>query len=138
MYLNGNFLTAACKYHPTQCLSTMEAEYMGEVFAIKEAAFIQTLISELSPHFSVCTPIPIFGDNNAALKFAEEAAVNSCIKHIDLRHHFITDYVEGGEISMNYVCTSENVADILTKPLSIPVFRKFRDLMYGQNREISK
>jgi hypothetical protein len=130
-FMNGNLVSAACKYHPTQCLSTMEAEYMGEVYACKEMIFLQNLLTEL---YGIALPIPMFGDNVAALKFAEEQGINNRTKHIDLRHHFIKSYVDEGVITMNYVCTLDNIADILTKPLKILDFEKFKKFFFQMDK----
>jgi len=46
-------------------------------------------------------------------------------KHIDLHYHFIHEAVEEGKIDMKYVPTSDNVADIFTKPLAKPKFIQF-------------
>jgi hypothetical protein len=40
------------------------------------------------------------------------------MKHIDLRYHFIRDCIQKRIIDVLYLPRSENVADILTKPLS--------------------
>ena len=39
-------------------------------------------------------------------------------KHIEVRYHFIRDIVKKGVIKPKYVPTEEQVADVLTKPLS--------------------
>jgi hypothetical protein len=135
VYLNNNMLCYANKYHPTQCLSTMEAEYMGQTFTSKALLFIFHFLSEVGFHsngfIKLVQPIPMFGDNNAALNFAEEQAVNHRTKHIDLRHHFLNTLVENGTIQMNYVCTTDNIADTLTKPLPKLSFDDFTSLLMG-------
>ena len=45
-------------------------------------------------------------------------AYHSRTKHIDIRHHFIRDKVELGEIELQYCPTEDMVADVLTKALS--------------------
>jgi hypothetical protein len=109
IYMNNNLVSTGCKFHPTQCLSTMEAEYMGETYVSKDILFIDNLISELNPVYSIAHPVQLFGDNNAALKFAEERTVNDRVKHIDLRHHFLMSLVDRGVISMNFVSTTDNI-----------------------------
>lgn len=39
-------------------------------------------------------------------------------KHIDTRYHFIRKCVERGQIVVKRVCTNEQKADLLTKPLA--------------------
>ena len=134
IFMNHNLISSACKYHVTQCMSSIDAEYMGATFASMEMLFIHHLIEEFEETFKIALPIPIFGDNTAALNFAEEQSINTKTKHIDLRHHFLKPLIEKGITSMNYVCTKENLADILTKPLSIPDFQKFSEYITTSSR----
>ena len=47
-------------------------------------------------------------------------------KHIDIQHHFIREKIVNGDIVLEYVPTSEQIADGLTKPLPKPKFDAFR------------
>ena len=42
---------------------------------------------------------------------------HSKAKHIALRYHFIKDHVEDGNIEVHFVTTTDQLADIFTKPL---------------------
>ena len=99
--------------------------------ATKEILLVHYLISELGAAFSLVMPIPLFGDNQAANKFGEERSVNDRVKHIDLRHDFLLTMVEDRVISMNYVNTTENIADIFTKPLNAETTDHFLTYMIG-------
>ena len=131
-YLNHNFISSCAKFHPVQCLSSM-AEYMGEVHLLKELLFIYYLLSEFNPVIVVALAIQIFGDNEAALKFGEDQSANNRTKHIDLRHHYLYDMANNGTISLNYVATARNIADIFTKALGTAPFRTLRDYLLGDN-----
>jgi hypothetical protein len=48
-------------------------------------------------------------------------------KNIGIKHHFIYDVVEKGAMTLHYVATNEQVADVLTKPLSMVKFEYFKD-----------
>jgi hypothetical protein len=48
-------------------------------------------------------------------------------KHIEIRYHYIRDMVQRGVVQLQYVGTDEQVADVLTKPLSRVKFEYFRD-----------
>ena len=39
-------------------------------------------------------------------------------KHIEIRYHFIKDYVQRGAVKLKYISIDEQVANILTKSLS--------------------
>jgi hypothetical protein len=48
-------------------------------------------------------------------------------KHIEIRYHYIRDMVQRGAIKLQYVSMDEQVANVLTKPLSRVKFEHFRD-----------
>jgi hypothetical protein len=48
-------------------------------------------------------------------------------KHIEMRYHYVRDMVQKNILSIQYVSTSEQTVDILTKPLSLTKFVYFRD-----------
>jgi hypothetical protein len=44
-----------------------------------------------------------------------------------MKYHFIRDMVQRRTIKLQYIHTDEQIADILTKPLSLGKFVYFRD-----------
>ena len=61
--------------------------------------------------------IPILCDNTSAINISKNPIQNSRTKHIDIKHHFIRDHVLKGDIELEFVSTSEQLADILTNSL---------------------
>ena len=57
-------------------------------------------------------------DNNSAINIAKNPVQHSRTKHIEVRHHFLRDYVEKGLVSMNFVGTNDQITDIFTKALN--------------------
>ena len=51
---------------------------------------------------------------------------------INIRYFFITDQVEKGNVKIEYCPTDDMIADFMTKPLQGEKFRKFRDLILGE------
>ena len=49
------------------------------------------------------------------------------LKHSEMRYHFIRDLVQIGALKLQYIFINEQIADILTKPLSASKFVYFRD-----------
>ena len=46
-------------------------------------------------------------------------------KHIDTRRYFVKDAVLNGDIILEYIPTAEQLADRLTKPLSVPNIKSY-------------
>ena len=64
-------------------------------------------------------------DNQGAIVLMKDNKFHARTKHIDLWYHFICKVVEDEKITMKYILTSKNVADIFTKALPKPKFSKF-------------
>jgi len=50
-------------------------------------------------------------------------------KHIDVRFHFLRNLTKEGIIELVHCKSQEQVADIMTKPLKVDVFKKLRKLL---------
>ncbi|URE07325.1 Retrotransposon protein [Musa troglodytarum] len=61
----------------------------------------------------------IFCDNKATIAMTKNPTFHGRTKHIEIRYHFIRDFVASGAIAMKYYGTDEQVADILTKSLPV-------------------
>ena len=59
----------------------------------------------------------IYRDNKGSLDLTANLVFHSRTKHIQVRYHAIRDYVERGEIRLQYIQTDEMLADGLTKAL---------------------
>lgn len=108
-------------------LSTTESEYVAAAEAVKEGLYLRTLFQELEKLRNVATTI--FGDNQACIQIAKNAAHHQRTKHIDIRHHFLRQMITEGHIELTYIATDAMVADTLTKALSKDKFTFFRKKM---------
>jgi hypothetical protein len=61
--------------------------------------------------------VPIFNDNQAAIKNSVCSDIKEKSKHIDVKYHYVKEQVKKGEISVGFKPTNEMVADFLTKSL---------------------
>jgi hypothetical protein len=101
----------------------MKAEYIAETHVAKEAMWLRTFVNEVRGGQK--QPLTVMGNNQRAIALAKNNKFHSRTKHIDLRYHFICEAMEDGKIEMEYIPTSENIADISTKALPEPKFVKF-------------
>ena len=51
---------------------------------------------------------------------------HSKIERIEIRHHFLRDYAQKGDITLEFVSTKDQLVNIFTKPLSEEQFVYFR------------
>jgi hypothetical protein len=68
-------------------------------------------------------------DNQSCIKLSENPVFHDRLKHIEIRYHFIRDWVQRGAVQLQYISTDDQVADILTKALPRGKHVFFRDKM---------
>ena len=61
--------------------------------------------------------MPIRCDNTSAINLSKNPIQHSRTKHIKIRHHFIREYVANKDITLEYINTEKQLADIFIKPL---------------------
>ena len=74
-------------------------------------------------------PTMLHEDNQGAIELVKNNKNHSRTKHIDVRHHFIRSHIENGNITIQYIPTENQIADILTKALPAEKFEKHRDAL---------
>jgi hypothetical protein len=57
---------------------------------------------------------------------ADNPVEHSRTKHIDIRHHFLRDHQQKGDIEVFHISTESQLADIFTKPLDEKTFCRLR------------
>ncbi|KAK6151791.1 hypothetical protein DH2020_014426 [Rehmannia glutinosa] len=70
--------------------------------------------------------IPIMCDNTSAIAITQNPVLHSRTKHIDVRYHFIRDHVEKKDITLEYISTDKQLADIFTKTLCESRFEELK------------
>ena len=111
----------------TIAASSCEAEYTTAFEASKEGIWLCTLLNGIN--YATTEPTTICCDNNAAINLSEDPALHDCIKHIDIKHHFLREHVQSNEISLSYINTNDNIADIFTKALDTKKFNRFCEFL---------
>ena len=84
--------------------------------ACKEAVWLQRLIAELEPKHSQ-EPVKMFCDNQSSIRLIKNPELHQRTKHIEVKYFFVRDIYEQGKITVKYVDSDNQLADILTKPL---------------------
>jgi hypothetical protein len=70
--------------------------------------------------------VSLLCDSSSAICLAQNLVFHGRVKHIKVRHHFLRDYVEKGDIEMKYIDTEKQLTDIFTKPLDATRFTSLR------------
>ncbi|GJZ60005.1 retrovirus-related pol polyprotein from transposon TNT 1-94 [Tanacetum coccineum] len=100
-------------------ISTTEAEYVSAGKACQQALWMKQALIDYGVGLD---NIPIMCDNKGAIDLSKNPVQHSRTKHIEIRHHFLRNNVQKGNISIEKVSSKDNIADILTKPLKLEPF----------------
>jgi len=84
---------------------------------------------QLGDYELVVKPVQIFCDTSSAICLSTNLVHHSRAKHIDIKHHFIRDHVLKENIEISFVGTTDQLADIFTKPLLEYMFCALRKLL---------
>ncbi len=74
----------------------------------------------------------LYEDNNGALMMANAQQPTRRTRHMDIKKFALIDWVEQDLIILQSMCTAENAADGLTKPLAKQLFNRHSDTILGE------
>jgi len=104
-------------------LSTAEAEYISAASCCAQVLWMKQTLLDLGLSYD---HVPIMCDNTSAINLSKNPVLHSRTKHIEIRHHFLRDHVQKGDITLEFISTNNQIADILTKPLALERFASLR------------
>lgn len=105
--------------------STTESEYVAAATAAREALWLKRLLNDLG--YSCDSGILLHVDNQSAICLTKDSTNHRRTKHIDTRYHFLKERCEIGDISVTYVSSKNQRADVFTKVLPKCSFIEMRD-----------
>lgn len=104
---------------------------MAATAAACQAIWLRNLLAQITGKNA--GPVTLYIDNKSAINLAKNPVFHGRSKHIDIRHHFIRECIEKGEIVVKHVCTELQRADILTKALPVAKFERMQKLLGMKN-----
>eukprot|EP00253_Pinus_taeda_P027580 PITA_27580 len=108
-------------------LSSVGTKYMAASLASCEAIWLRKML--LGLFGQAIKPSVIYCDNQSCITLMENPVFHDRSKDIEIKYHFIRDYVQKGVIKLGYISTNEQVANIFTKALPRGKHVYFRDKM---------
>ncbi|GJT29561.1 retrovirus-related pol polyprotein from transposon TNT 1-94 [Tanacetum coccineum] len=92
-------------YQTSLAISTTEAEYVSAGKACQQALWMKQALVDYGVRLD---DIPIMCDNKGAIDLSKNPVQHSRTKHIEIRHHFLHDNVQKGNISIEKVSSEDN------------------------------
>ncbi len=125
--LHGGPVSWSSRRQTCTALSTTESEFVAACETSKEGVWLTRLMEDIRGEKS--GPMPLYCDNEAAIRLVKNPEFHQRTKHIDVKYYFIRDQQENGTIDMQHISTTNQLADIFTKSLPRPRFLMLREMI---------
>ncbi|GKF27467.1 hypothetical protein Tco_0083361, partial [Tanacetum coccineum] len=119
--LGGKLVCWSAKKQQSVAMSSAEAEYVA---VVGSCANILWMKNQLTNYDFIYEKVPIFCDNTNAIAISNNPVLHSRTKHTDIKYHFIRDHILKGDIELYFIPTQYQLANIFTKPLDEPMFKR--------------
>lgn len=130
MFLGSNLISWSSKKQHTVSRSSTEAEYRSLALASAELIWVQFLLTKL--HASLASLPILWCDNIGATFLASNLMFHARTKHVEIDYHFIRECVASGQLQIQFLCSKDQIANVLTKGLSTPRFQWLCDKLMVQ------
>jgi hypothetical protein len=117
------------RFQPTVALSSTEAESMAACDVGCMSLFVRSILWDLDISQEAATLA--YEDNNGCTAMVNAQKPMTRTRHIDIKYFALCDWVERNLIWLEWIDTSINVADHLTKSLSKNLFHRHSDFLLG-------
>ena len=128
-FMNGVNITNRSRMQTATSLSVTEAEAIAATECAQDMLFIMHVLESME--LKVKKPMPLYCDNKGAIDLINGWSVAGRTRHISTKIHFLRDLKEQGVISIHYIPTDDNCADMFTKNLGGPAFEKHSAMFVG-------
>ncbi len=119
----NNIINFSSKKQKHITLSTTESELSSLSDCIEMSIHIKHLLKE----FQIDSNIIVYEDNISTIQISKKGpASHGKSKFMAVKINYIHDNIQNNAIAVKYVPTTNQIADIFTKPLQGNLFRKLR------------
>lgn len=126
IFFCGNPVAWFSKKQNCVTLSSTEAEYVAGALVCAELMSLKALCKDM---IKMDIETSLFIDNQGAINISKAYENSRRSKHIDVKYHYLKDCVHQNLLSVFYIETKKNVADILTKSLGRILFQEHQENM---------
>ena len=116
MFLGDSLISWKSKKQARVSKSSTESKYRAMSAACSEIVWLCGLLTELG--FSQSDSTPLYSDNTSVIQIATNHVYHERTKHIEVDFHSIREALDNRVISLPYVSTNLQIADVFTKAMT--------------------
>ena len=155
-FLNRAVICWSSRKQGILTLSSTEAEYVVVTASACHGVWLKGILKELGVQSSECidimcdisstiklsknpvmhqrtkhidVSIDITCDSSSVIKLSKNPVMHQRTKHIDVRYHYLRNLLTNGTVRLVFCGTEDQVTDIMTKPIKLDQFVKFRGML---------
>ncbi len=114
----------------TVALSSCKAELNAAVLCAEDMMYQKNTLESIG--LKVELPMILEIDNKGAVDFVNSFSVGGRTRHINVKQCSLQEIKEAKVFVVKWIPGSENEADIFTKNLDGPLFKRYAELLFGE------
>jgi hypothetical protein len=101
-FLRSSLICWSSQKQSSVAQSTIEAEYVAAASYCSHIIWIVHTMRDFEVRFE---RVPLMCDNISVISVAKNQVFHKKMRQVEMRHHFLRDHVENGDIEMSYIDT---------------------------------
>ena len=131
IYFDTALIAWCSSKQPVISLSSMEAEQIAAFETSRSIVYFRQFLKELG--LQQTSPTIIHEDNTGCIASSKNPIKSRRVRHMHLRYHYLRDIIHEQKVVLEYIKTTDQIADILTKPLPEEDFKRFLPFLVRQS-----
>ena len=121
------------KLMATMALSSCEAEFMALTEVCRELMWMCRFLDEIGVEYEVPN---VYCDSSSAINWAEDPVQHQRNKHVEIKYYYCRDVVADERVRLFKIHTTNNCADMMTKPVGRQVMDRIKMKAMGHEPPI--
>lgn len=110
----GNIVAWVTRKQNCVALSSTEAELVAMCSAVQDSLWFKRLLDDINIKVN---NFIVYEDNQGCIALVKNPGNNKRVKHIDIKYNFVNEHLKNGTLTIEYIDTKLQLADMLTKGL---------------------
>lgn len=134
IFQRSNLISWSCEQQQTVARSKTESEYKSLFNTAEKLHWIQSILHDMQ--LPLVTSPKLWCDNIGATHLSSNPIFHVRTKHVEIHFHYVRDQVLAKKLQDSFLSTTNQLADLLTKPLSSVRFHLLRAKLHVQDLPI--